>query len=198
VTIRYGNQCSQIAPRWHHAHDDPPKGVGQSEGIAGDAAGTKVISLGLIDKIVVALSHQPCLPRRACAGGPGHRLIQRTREESTVSDCGHQCCEISGNGYHRHIRPPADCRRCASAPEVAAADDERVAVARIVADVVGQVAPQIPGLPPGAELARLVAREALTIYAAAAIDPDVQALGERDQRSVLAGRVGLALAFPVP
>jgi hypothetical protein len=123
-------------------------------------------------------------------------LIQRTREESTVSDCGHRCCEISANGYHKHIRPPEECGRCAGTTGVAAAGPGE-AIARIVADVVGQVAPQIPGLPPRAELAALVVREAHTIYAAAAIDPDVQALGERDQRSVLAGRVGLALAFPV-
>jgi hypothetical protein len=67
---------------------------------------------------------------------------------------------------------------------------------RIVADVVARVAPEIPGLPTDAALTELVASHALAVYAAGLVDPDVQGLDERDRRTVLAARVGLALAFP--
>jgi hypothetical protein len=74
---------------------------------------------------------------------------------------------------------------------------ESVVLGRIVADVVARVAPQIPGLPADAELSELVASHALAVYAAGLVDPDVQVLAERERRTVLAARVGLALAFPV-
>jgi hypothetical protein len=73
---------------------------------------------------------------------------------------------------------------------------ESVVLGRIVADVVARVAPQISGLPDDVELTELVASHALAVYAAGLVDPDVQTLGERERRTVLAARVGLALAFP--
>jgi hypothetical protein len=122
-----------------------------------------------------------------------------------MSHCGHQCCEIPSNGYHAHIEPPATCPRCGgtgstvvsrSRPSSAGPANESAVVGRIVADVVARVAPEIPGLPRDGELAGMVASHALAAYAAGLIDPDVQVLDEREQRTVLAGRVGLALAFP--
>jgi hypothetical protein len=76
------------------------------------------------------------------------------------------------------------------------APQESHVLGRIVADVLARIAPQIPGLPDGTELTELVASHALAVYAGGLVDPAVQALDERDRRSVLAARVGLALAFP--
>ena len=116
-----------------------------------------------------------------------------------MSDCGHQCCEIPYNGYHAHTGPPSSCRHCAVTADTPAMSSgaESVVLGRIVADVVARVAPQIPGLPADAELSELVASHALAVYAAGLVDPDVQVLAERERRTVLAARVGLALAFPV-
>ena len=116
-----------------------------------------------------------------------------------MSDCGHQCCEIPSNGYHAHTGPPSSCRHCATVGPTAdrGPRGESVVLGRIVADVVARVAPQIPGLPADAELSELVASHALAVYAAGLVDPDVQVLAERERRTVLAARVGLALAFPV-
>src|SRR3954469_21513393 len=46
--------------------------------------------------------------------GPGHppSTGHRRTGESTVTSCGHRCCEIAGNSYHRHADPPETCARC--------------------------------------------------------------------------------------
>jgi hypothetical protein len=108
-----------------------------------------------------------------------------------VSHCGHRCCEIADNAYHAHLEPPEVCARCGLM-------GSSVPLGRIVAEVVSRVAPEIPGLPVSAELAELVARLSLTVYAEAVADPEVLRLAEDDQTTVLAGRVGIALAFPTP
>ena len=59
-----------------------------------------------------------------------------------------------------------------------------------------RVAPEIPDLPEGHELVHLVICVTLSVYAAAIVDPDVQALDAGERRTVLAARVGLILAFP--
>jgi hypothetical protein len=115
--------------------------------------------------------------------------------------CEHDCCGIPENGYHVHTEVPDRCQRCSvvtsSAGEATIRVSESVTLAEVVADVVASVAPQIPDLPAAAELADLVAHHALAVYAASLDDADVQALDGRTQRTVLAARVGLALAFPV-
>jgi hypothetical protein len=73
-----------------------------------------------------------------------------------------------------------------------------VPLGRIVAEVVARVAPEIPGLPAASQLADLVARHSLAVYSDALADPEVLGLSEEDQTTVLAGRVGIALAFPAP
>jgi hypothetical protein len=118
-----------------------------------------------------------------------------------MSHCGHQCCEIPSNGYHAHTEPPSSCGRCGDAGDSAVdagpgQGRESAVLGRLVADVVARVAPQIPGLPAETELTEIVASHALAVYAAGLVDPDLQILGERDRRTVLAARVGLALAFP--
>lgn len=39
-----------------------------------------------------------------------------------TDDCGHGCCLIRTNGYHVHVSPPPDCKRCRAEvrPRVAA------------------------------------------------------------------------------
>jgi hypothetical protein len=162
---------------------------------------------------------------RGWAEGLGEATFPGERGPDIMSDCGHLCCEIPSNSYHAHIGPPSICQQCASAsatvsaspgsasgpePAVIGADvaadrgaavvgtrSESHVLGRIVADVVARVVPQIPGLPVETELTELVASHALAVYAAGLVDPDVQVLGERERRTVLAARVGLALAFPV-
>jgi hypothetical protein len=73
---------------------------------------------------------------------------------------------------------------------------ESAELGRLVADVVARVVPELPGLPAAAELTELVASQALAVYAAGLVDPALQMLHERDRRTALAGRVGLAIAFP--
>lgn len=109
-------------------------------------------------------------------------------------NCGHQCCEIPSNRYHTHAGPPAHCPRCARTG--GHEGPVTVTLGRILADVLARVAPQIPGLPTDEELTDLVASHTMTVYATGLIDPDVQRLDEREQRTVLAGRVGMELAFP--
>jgi hypothetical protein len=108
-----------------------------------------------------------------------------------VSHCGHRCCEIADNAYHAHLDTPESCPRCGltGAP---------VPLGRVVAEVVTRVAPEIPGLPASGELAELVARLSLSVHAEGLTDPEVLRLAEVDQTTVLAGRVGIALAFPTP
>jgi hypothetical protein len=138
-----------------------------------------------------------------------------TGSPDVMDGCGHRCCEIPHNGYHTHTGRPSGCTRCATAPGTVgtgtlpdaatrpATDADRPhgyeshVLGRIVADVLARIAPQIPGLPGGTELTELVSSHALAVYASSLIDPDVQTLDEREQRTVLATRVGLALAFPV-
>jgi hypothetical protein len=141
-----------------------------------------------------------------------------------MNGCGHRCCEIPSNSYHTHLGEPSGCGRCADRPEPPAAhepepevtmpvpavvepppgDDgenasrESYLLGRVVADVLTRVAPQIPGLPTGTELNELVASHALALYASGIVEPDLQNLDERERRTVLATRVGLALAFPLP
>lgn len=109
-----------------------------------------------------------------------------------MSFCHHACCAIPDNGYHRHAEPPVTCPRCARARP----DAETPLLGAVMASVMSRVVPHIPGLPGGAALANLVTRQSLATYTQARDDPEVQALGDRERRTVLAGRVGLALAFP--
>jgi hypothetical protein len=71
-----------------------------------------------------------------------------------------------------------------------------VSLAHLVADVVANVAPQIPGLPGGSVLAQLVGEHALSVYRSALAEPTLQVLPRAERQTVLAGRVGLVLAFP--
>jgi hypothetical protein len=109
--------------------------------------------------------------------------------------CGHRCCSIATNAYHSHQHEPADCERCAAIPVDADGPLHVVSLGRLVASVVTHIVPQIPGLD-GPDVRQRVASECLRIYAEGLSDPNVQALDALEQRSVLAARVGLALAFP--
>jgi hypothetical protein len=117
-----------------------------------------------------------------------------------VRHCGHRCCAITANAYHVHADPPLSCTRCAAVPPGAdpAADEaaEVMSLAQLVADVVAQVAPQIPDLPTGAALAELVGAVALHVHRNADEDDGLHGLDPDERSLVLAGRVGLALAFP--
>jgi hypothetical protein len=126
-----------------------------------------------------------------------------------MDGCGHRCCEIPFNGYHTHAGRPSTCSRCDLAREHGAqlaaghpngtptpSSHESHVLGRMVADVLARIAPQIPGLPAGTELTELVSSHALAVYAGSIVDPELQHLDERERRSVLAARVGLALAFP--
>lgn len=112
-----------------------------------------------------------------------------------TSTCGHLCCQIATNPYHVHTSPAASCTRCA-----VAVDDlprpERLGL--IAAGVLAHVAPEIPGLPRGEALDRLVAAEVRTVCEAADSDPEISALAPQERALVLIGRIGLALAFPAP
>jgi hypothetical protein len=109
-------------------------------------------------------------------------------------NCGHRCCAIRDNPYHRHADPPSGCERCAALGDPVVAD-EHVDLAELVAEVLAHVVPQIPGLPSGIELAERVCAETRAVHAAAAGDPLLAGLNLEEQRTVLAGRVALALAF---
>jgi hypothetical protein len=119
-----------------------------------------------------------------------------------VNHCGHRCCEITGNAYHSHVEPPATCPRCAARPSGPGdvppppEGSDLVSLGHLVADVVTNVAPEIPGLPGGSALAQLVGDSALSVYRAALSEPTLQVLPRAERQIVLAGRVGLALAFP--
>jgi hypothetical protein len=136
-----------------------------------------------------------------------------------MNGCGHRCCEIPSNSYHTHLGSPAACPRCAHEPlpgpvspfappppaappapgdEGDGASAEGYLLGHIVSDVLARLAPEIPGLPSGDELAELVTSHALALYAAGIVEPGLQSLSERERHTVLASRVGLALAFPPP
>jgi hypothetical protein len=106
--------------------------------------------------------------------------------------CEHSCCSIRGNPYHLHERPPERCLGCS------AADGEpsgEVSLGELVAEVVARVAPEIPGLPTGRELVEQITAETRAVHAAAAADPVLAGVPAAERHTVLAGRVGLALAF---
>jgi hypothetical protein len=139
---------------------------------------------------------------------------------ATVTSCGHQCCEIAGNAYHSHTVEPATCPRCtdADAPDLidlTAAEPRATGpspsgaagtgalplshadVSDIVTAVVDRVAPQIPGLPADREwlLDRVVTVTA-GVHRQALTERELQQLSADRRRTILAARVGLALAFP--
>lgn len=117
-----------------------------------------------------------------------------------VADCGHRCCRIRANAYHVHPRSPERCQPCRAAaarePEprtpVVTVED----LALVVESVLTRVAPEVPGLPTGATLTELVSASALDHWVAALDDPDLIGTDRRERRRILAGRVGVALAFP--
>jgi hypothetical protein len=109
--------------------------------------------------------------------------------------CGHICCTITGNRYHSHREPPELCERCAWAE---GDDAPRAAgLGELVAAAVARVAPEVPGLPTGAELAERAGPEVRAVCEEARTDPDLTGLGPDELRLALAGRVVIALAFPV-
>jgi hypothetical protein len=88
-----------------------------------------------------------------------------------MTDCGHTCCAISANRYHAHNAEPDACEHC--------------------------VAPEIPGLPTDPDrLLDHVIELTASVHEASRADPAIQRLSPRWRRTVLAARVGLALAFP--
>jgi hypothetical protein len=72
----------------------------------------------------------------------------------------------------------------------------RVDMQRIVRTVTQRLVPQLAGLPSGDELDTLVKRYAFRAYLTALDDPDLEDAHPPEWRTAVAGRVGLALAFP--
>jgi hypothetical protein len=116
-----------------------------------------------------------------------------------MNDCGHSCCAIRDNRFHSHTRAPDACKRCR------VASDDRIGEPAesitpspddVIASVMDRVVPGIVGLPDGDELYAIVHRVALGIYRAGLSDPDLRGLNANEWRTVVATRVGLALAFP--
>jgi hypothetical protein len=110
--------------------------------------------------------------------------------------CGHRCCSIATNAYHCHQVEPEDCERCAAVGVDPPGESHVVSLGRLVSSVILHVVPQIHGLDESPDVGQRVASECLRVYAEGLADQDVQALDPREQGSVLAARVGLALAFP--
>jgi hypothetical protein len=108
------------------------------------------------------------------------------------ADCGHDCCEVRDNPYHSHVAPPERCLRCA---RVRAAQRRRETDA-IVTAVLTDIAPEIDGLPEGDLLAGRVRSEVARAERDGRADPDLAATSPEEWLLVMAGRVGLALAFP--
>jgi hypothetical protein len=105
--------------------------------------------------------------------------------------CGHHCCRIAANAYHVHAAAPERCEHC---------HDARTEVdnlSAIVNAVVDRVAPEIPGLPrdPDQLVDRVIAVTA-DIHQRSLAEPDLAHLSLNRRRTVLAARVGIALAFP--
>ena len=114
---------------------------------------------------------QPLRRRRPGAADQSAPAVAAIGDGVMSMDCGHPCCAIA---TQRLPRPPGAaglCRRCASAAIAAGEPVESVILGRMVASVITHVAPQIPGLPEGQELAELVASKALQIYADGLVDP---------------------------
>jgi hypothetical protein len=72
----------------------------------------------------------------------------------------------------------------------------RMEVRTIVRSVMRGFVPQIGGLPSGDELDTLVKRCAFIAYLRAFDDPDLKEAHPDELRKAVAGRVGIALAFP--
>jgi hypothetical protein len=110
-----------------------------------------------------------------------------------VVSCAHRCCTISGNAYHRHRSPPDLCARCQDQ-----LDEEEVAeLADIVGTVIDRIAPAIPGLPSDPDaLLDLVLSVTTDVYTRSWAEGQLQGLAPGRRRTVLAARVGIALAFP--
>jgi hypothetical protein len=87
-------------------------------------------------------------------------------------------------------------RRAGGAPDPVDVEHMADEVARIVQTVITRIAPHIPDIPAGAELDQVVLAHALRIYVDALDEPQLHGVDARQWRAVLAGRVGLALAFP--
>jgi hypothetical protein len=116
-----------------------------------------------------------------------------------MSDCGHSCCAIRDNRFHSHTRPPDACKRCRVVSDGRIgerAESITPSLDDVITSVLDRVVPGIVGLPDGDELYALVHRVALGIYRAGLFDPDLRRLDANDWRTVIATRVGLALAFP--
>jgi hypothetical protein len=107
-----------------------------------------------------------------------------------TSTCGHACCGITGNPYHAHTHEPGTCRRCAET-----LGHRPVCTGTIVADVISRVAPEIPGLPGGADLIERVSAEVTAACAEARTDPELAGLDPAALHTAISGRVGIALAF---
>jgi hypothetical protein len=109
-----------------------------------------------------------------------------------MAGCRHRCCAIRSNPYHSHVDPPEGCRRCR------VADVERLGfeVDELVDAVLATLTPEIPGLPRGEPLAELVLAHAADVCLAAQDDPQLEHLDPEQRRTVLAGRVAVALAYP--
>jgi hypothetical protein len=72
----------------------------------------------------------------------------------------------------------------------------RASLREIVRSVMRSFVPEITGLPTGDELDRLVRRRAFVAYIAALDDPDLKDMDSAQRHKTVAGRVGVALAFP--
>jgi hypothetical protein len=109
----------------------------------------------------------------------------------TATGCGHDCCSVARNRYHVHAAEPARCEHCTDARQDL--DD----LADIVSTVVNRVAPEIPGLPTDPDaLIDQVIDVTTAVHEATRTDGGLRALSPRRRRTVLAARVGIALAFP--
>lgn len=117
-----------------------------------------------------------------------------------MSDCGHSCCAIRANDCHVHIRPPEECERCALVRhqqiEEVAQPPSAPSLGQVVSSVLTRMVPSIAGLPDGDELHQLVEERSIDIYVVGLTDPDLLGLEPDAWRTVVATRIGLALAFP--
>jgi hypothetical protein len=72
----------------------------------------------------------------------------------------------------------------------------RMEIRAIVRSVMRNFVPQIGGLPPDDELDTMVKKYAFIAYLRAVDDPDLKDARPAELRTAVAGRVGIALAFP--
>jgi hypothetical protein len=100
-----------------------------------------------------------------------------------------------------HIRHPDDCDRCTLARheqiEEVAQPPSAPSLDQVVSSVLTRMVPSIAGLPQGDELHELVEERSIEVYVAGLTDPDLLGLDPDAWRTVVATRVGLALAFPL-